>query len=108
MNEVSRCCRVLNVRHGATFEEVKTAYRDLVQVWHPDRFAGNERLKDSAQDKLKEINLAWKYLSANAFCDGVLVEPEDKAAEPEAVAGAPDLSSKSEFRSGRETWPWLL
>jgi hypothetical protein len=108
MNEVSRCCRVLNVRHGATFEEVKAAYRDLVQVWHPDRFAGNVRLQDSAQDKLKEINLAWEYLSVNAFCDGVLVEPEDKAAEPAAGAGAPDLSSKTEFGSRRATWPWLL
>jgi len=108
MNEVSRCCRVLNVQHGATFEEVKTAYRDLVQVWHPDRFAGNERLQASAQDKLKEINLAWEYLSANAFCDGVLVEPEDEAAESAASANGQDLSATSDFGTRRAKWSWLF
>src|SRR5271168_5295814 len=95
MNKISECCRVLDVRSGATYDEVKTAYRDLVQVWHPDRFAGNERLQIAAKNKLTEINLAWEYLSANAFHDGVLVEPQE-AMPPEAagVARESDINRK--------------
>src|SRR5690242_639721 len=70
MNEISRCCRVLGVAHGASQEEVKKAYRDLVQVWHPDRFPNNERLRLKAEEHTKEINRAYEYLVANAFHDG--------------------------------------
>src|SRR5438045_1928248 len=37
--------RQLGVRAEATDGEVKRAYQDLVQVWHPDRFENNERLR---------------------------------------------------------------
>jgi hypothetical protein len=79
MNEISRCCRVLGVKHGASLEEVKKVYRDLVQVWHPDRFAGNDRLRAKAEEQTKEINLAFEYLLANAFQDGILVDPSDES-----------------------------
>lgn len=53
---------------GFTSEELKVAYRDLVQIWHPDRFGQNERLQQKAQQKLKEINEAnivlWNYLAS--------------------------------------------
>lgn len=41
-----------------TSEELKVAYRDLVQIWHPDRFAQNDRLQQKAQKKLTKINEA--------------------------------------------------
>ncbi|MBW1888862.1 MAG: molecular chaperone DnaJ, partial [Deltaproteobacteria bacterium] len=34
--------------------EVKQAYKDIVNVWHPDRFSNNPRLKQKAEEKLKE------------------------------------------------------
>src|SRR5580704_3074959 len=77
MNEISRCCRLLGVKSGISIEELRKAYRDMVQVWHPDRFSANERLKEKAQEQLKQINLAYEFLLANAFQDGVLVEPPD-------------------------------
>jgi hypothetical protein len=36
MDELARCYRVLGLEPGASLEEVKSAYRDLVNVWHPD------------------------------------------------------------------------
>ncbi len=39
--------------------DAKLAYKDMVRVWHPDRFAGNPRLRAKADEKLKEINLAY-------------------------------------------------
>jgi hypothetical protein len=53
---------VLGLDADASAEEVKQAWRDLAQVWHPDRFAANERLRKKAQEKLKEVNEAYEAL----------------------------------------------
>jgi len=51
--------KTLEVSHGASIEEVKQGYKDLVRVWHPDRFAQDPRLRKKAEEKLKEINRAY-------------------------------------------------
>ena len=51
----AECCQVLGVAPGATAAEIREAYLELAQVWHPDRFP-DERLKRRAEDKLKDIN----------------------------------------------------
>ena len=53
----------LDVRHGATAQDVKAAYLDLVKIWHPDRHAHeSERLRRRAEDQLKRINQAYEHL----------------------------------------------
>lgn len=54
--------RVLGLVPGASAEEVKSAYRDLVQVWHPDRFPEKSRLRDKAERNLQRINEAYAVL----------------------------------------------
>lgn len=54
--------RVLGLAPGATVDEVKTAYRDLAQVWHPDRFPDNNRLREKAEQNLQRINEAYALL----------------------------------------------
>lgn len=53
---------VLGLAPGATADEVKTAYRDLVKVWHPDRFSDNDRLREKAQRQLQLYNEAYELL----------------------------------------------
>ena len=53
---------LLGLEAGATAQEIKTAYRDLAKVWHPDRFAHDPRLQQKAQERLKEINEAYRSL----------------------------------------------
>ena len=60
--EIKRAYRILGLRAGASSAEVKAAYRDLAQVWHPDRFAHSERLHEKAQQNLKRINEAYQTL----------------------------------------------
>ena len=54
--------RVLGLGPDATEEAIKEAYRDLVKVWHPDRFGSDARLGAKAQDRLKEVNAAFEQL----------------------------------------------
>lgn len=59
-----RYYEVLGLASHASAEELKNAYRDLAKVWHPDRFAHDPRLQQKAQEKLKEINEAYKELTS--------------------------------------------
>jgi len=49
---------------NVTPEQLKQAYRDLVRIWHPDRFAHDRRLQLKAESKLKEINEAYEQLQS--------------------------------------------
>jgi DnaJ-domain-containing protein 1 len=65
--KISRCIEILGLKPSASQEEVNQAYRDLVNVWHPDRFVGNPRLQKKAEEKIKEINAAYEYLKSS-YC----------------------------------------
>jgi len=62
VNVLARYYEVLGLEATASPEEIKEAWRDLAQVWHPDRFGDNERLRKKAQEKLKEVNEAYQIL----------------------------------------------
>lgn len=55
---------VLGVRQGASQEEIKKAYREMVKKYHPDQYRDNP-LSSLAEEKLKEINEAYDYLVKN-------------------------------------------
>ena len=62
--KINRCIEMLGLKAGASQEEVTQAYRDLANVWHPDRFVGNPRLQKKAEEKTKEINAAYEYIKS--------------------------------------------
>ena len=49
--KINRYIEILGLKPGASQEEVNQAYRDLVNVWHPDRFVGNPRLQKKRKRK---------------------------------------------------------
>jgi len=55
-------CRTLEVEPGVSLEEIRQAYRDQTKVWHPDRFSNDIRLQKKAEEKLKQINMAYRRL----------------------------------------------
>lgn len=55
---------VLGVSKNSTEDEIKSAYRELVKKYHPDKYQNNP-LADLAQEKLQEVNEAYDYLMKN-------------------------------------------
>lgn len=56
---------VLGLKPGATQEEIKKAYRNLIKQYHPDQY-GDNPLKDLAEEKMRDINAAYDALTKNA------------------------------------------
>ena len=52
---------VLGIKEGATEEEIKAAYKELVKKYHPDKYTDNP-LSDLAEEKMQEINEAYDML----------------------------------------------
>jgi len=53
---------MLELQPGASLKEIKESYRELVQVWHPDRFQTNPNLQKRAHLKLQQINESYEVL----------------------------------------------
>jgi hypothetical protein len=71
---------ILALRPGATAVEIKEAYRDMVKVWHPDRFGSDPRLRQKAEEKLQQINKAYQVLvSGPETGQSFAAEPERNA-----------------------------
>lgn len=60
----SKYYKILGVNSGATKEEIKKAYRELVKQHHPDKFTNaSESEKAYHESRIKEINEAYDKLS---------------------------------------------
>lgn len=50
---LSQCYKNLELRDGASYEEVKIAFKDLMRKYHPDKF-GHDREKAEAATKVAQ------------------------------------------------------
>ena len=63
-SQIAACLELLDLPDAFTEAQLKQAYHDLVQVWHPDKHSHNERLRKKADEKMKEINQAYEVLQS--------------------------------------------
>ena len=54
--------RLLGLEEDATEADVKLAYREMAQILHPDKFAGNKKLSERANEQFKMVNEAREVL----------------------------------------------
>ena len=94
---IRRAFEVLEISADATQDEARQAYKDLVAVWHPDRFSHNPRLRNKAEEKLKEANLAFE--TAKHFFS----TRQKQTAEKTEAREASDNSSRRPASSGTKT-----
>ena len=86
MSEYESDFRVLDVEPGASHEEIRQAYLDQVKIWHPDRFSNDIRLQKKAEQKLKQINLAYQRLCAGGPYEPPVLNPPTERYPSEWIA----------------------
>ena len=59
------CLEILGLKYATSRKQVKAAYLNMVRTWHPDRFPFDAELRKHAEEKLRNINLAYEQLSAH-------------------------------------------
>lgn len=100
MEEIEQCCQILGLEVGASLEEAKQAYRDLVYVWHPDRFFHNPRLQQKAEAMLKEINAAYEKILSNPQPAAAAAENKKPPPANPSPGEARDRGSRSRAKTG--------
>ena len=93
MGDLDRYYKILDLKPGASLEEIKQAYRDRAHAWHTDRFVGNPRRQSGASANLKDINEAYAKLRS--------ISPR---AEPRSTA-RPRSTQNQKQQSARSTPP---
>lgn len=57
---------ILGLEDDATADDIKIAYRETVQILHPDKFAGNEKLQNRATEQFKRLQEAYDLLTSSS------------------------------------------
>ena len=86
--------QILELSAPITRASLKTAYRDALMVWHPDRFEGNKDLRAKAEIRTYQINEAYAFLkavpeSAYPFKPKAGSQESRSMPPPQAAAAAP-------------------
>lgn len=94
----SEALQILELESLPNSEELRRAHRQMVRVWHPDRFPGDEALIAKANEKTAQINEAFGVLRK-------LVEahpPKPSPQEP-TTRQDPQPSSRASHNTGPNT-----
>ncbi|KAI8361337.1 Sec63 Brl domain-containing protein [Mortierella sp. GBAus27b] len=84
---------ILGITDNATPKQIKTAYRSLSKIWHPDKVKAEKR--EEADTKMSEINKAYETLT------------DDATRENWEKYGHPD-GSRSSMTMSIALPPWLV
>lgn len=57
-----RHCEVLEVVPGTPMPEIERSFRELIKVWHPDRFLDNPALQIRATRKTSELTRSFQWI----------------------------------------------
>ena len=94
---------VLGLKPGATEEEIKAAYRELVKKYHPDRYQDNP-LNDLAEEKMREINEAYETLMSGAKGPKNQGSTRYGPGSSRGFNGGPAYGAGSAYGGGSETY----
>jgi hypothetical protein len=89
--DIHRHFATLGLNPGASAGDIRTAYRRLVQEWHPDRFAAGSLMQTTAEDQTKDLNEAYEWLYKKRhyrrfLAEGKKVRNPARGADPDAGA----------------------
>lgn len=67
-SDINDAYEILGLESGSSPAQVKRAYRELVKIWHPDRFF-DQKEKQEAEEKIKSINAAYNKLKSESLSE---------------------------------------
>ena len=111
---LKKCYEILGIKPGSSYEEIKETVRDMIKVWHPDRFGNDSRLQKKAQEKLKEINEAYETLKLHfpkLLETGTSNSQADNKFDPDRFFGLKRKSKKlsdQEIEKARKTIQMMM
>jgi len=97
MDEIYRHYQVLGLEPGASREQVRQAYQELIKKWHPGLTSRDIRLQGVAQMKLKQINDAYKSALNHLTFDA---KPQINAKTPPTNSPVGVQTPESEMNKG--------
>ncbi len=59
IESITEAADILGIKYGASMKEIKDAYRNLLNRWHPDKFGGDKQV---CLDKTVRITEAYNIL----------------------------------------------
>ncbi|MEK9514516.1 J domain-containing protein [Limnospira fusiformis PMC 851.14] len=115
MDDIDRYYQLLNVKPGASLEEIKQAYRTLALLWHPDRYPADSHIQYHVR-KFKEMNYGYDRLMTllgdlETFSTYPVISPPPLTTSSlrhtySARIPRPRLSQTSEPETSDELIPW--
>jgi nucleotide-binding universal stress UspA family protein/DnaJ-domain-containing protein 1 len=78
---IDQLLELFDLDRGFTKNQLDQSYKDLIQIWHPDKYAYNPRLQQKAEEKLKEINAAYRSLQEFLSRSGLAFDRNAASAE---------------------------
>jgi len=115
MDDLSDFYRILEVGPNASLAEIKQAYRELARVWHPDRFPNDARLQQKAQEKLKQINVAYERICGRGAHEprrpatsttGPTPQPRQTTSQWTPPKPSPGAAQSVPPKAQRTSWFW--
>jgi hypothetical protein len=97
--------RILGIQPGASWKQLRQAYKKMVNVWHPDRFQQDARQKKLAEEKTKEITQSYQELAGYYKKFGALPLPVEQVATPVADKHTAGTASTPAENHASETAP---
>ncbi len=104
---------VLEVPWSASADEIQSAYRQMLMVWHPDRFPGDPSLRRRAEEKTKSITVAYSRIrhaplrNASLTPRAAPTPPPSQAVHRSEPGPPPPKPRRVEPRPGRQ-WEFRI
>jgi curved DNA-binding protein CbpA len=86
--DIDSCLKILELDELTTKEAARQSYRDLVRVWHPDRFTQDPKLRKRAEERVKQLNAAYEALMLH-------MEKNERGGAAERAPGLDDKKGTS-------------
>jgi curved DNA-binding protein CbpA len=89
--DLGDCYRLLGLRSGASFAEIKASYRRLVQQYHPDMNPNDER----AKDKFIALTEAYRFLQTVIPPEEIALKSNSSSSSSNSVNSYTEVKAQS-------------